>query len=227
MRGSGRISVFLAGAILLMGAEKKRMSPLDAYLESVLAGGGSGGETPSAGSLYVEQGPLGNIARDLRARYVNDLVTILVVDRASAISKGATNATRKSSAAYQIKSLAGPVASKRLSDLARLSGERELQGAGETTRENALTTSLAARVTHVLPNGDLVVEGFKEIAVNDERQLVRIRGIVRPVDLSVANTVRSDRLAFLEVSVNGRGVVGDVVKRPFFLYRLLMGVLPF
>jgi flagellar L-ring protein precursor FlgH len=50
---------------------------------------------------------------------------------------------------------------------------------------------------------------------------------VRPTDVSPANTVRSDRLAQLEVRINGKGVVGDAVRRPFFLYRLLLGLLPF
>jgi flagellar L-ring protein precursor FlgH len=90
-----------------------------------------------------------------------------------------------------------------------------------------LTTTLAARVTHVLPNGYLVVEGAKDIQVNSEHQSVTVRGMVRPADLSPGNVVRSDRLAQLEVHINGKGVVNDAVRRPFFLYRLLLGLLPF
>jgi flagellar L-ring protein precursor FlgH len=90
-----------------------------------------------------------------------------------------------------------------------------------------VSTTLAARVTHVLPNGLLVVEGAKEIQVNSERQLITVRGVVRPADLSPGNVVRSDRLAQLEVHINGKGVVGDAIRRPFFLYRLLLGLLPF
>jgi flagellar L-ring protein precursor FlgH len=50
---------------------------------------------------------------------------------------------------------------------------------------------------------------------------------VRPTDLLSDNTVRSDRLAQLEVRVNGKGVVGDAIRRPNFLYRILLGLLPF
>jgi len=82
-------------------------------------------------------------------------------------------------------------------------------------------------VTHVLPNGFLVVEGAKTVMVNSENQLITVRGIVRPVDISTGNNVQSDRLGQLEIRMNGKGVVGDVVKRPFFLYRLLLGLLPF
>jgi flagellar L-ring protein precursor FlgH len=57
--------------------------------------------------------------------------------------------------------------------------------------------------------------------------VVTVRGIIRPNDLSTANTVRSDQIAQLELKVNGKGVVGDAVRRPFILYRLLLGLLPF
>jgi flagellar L-ring protein precursor FlgH len=82
-------------------------------------------------------------------------------------------------------------------------------------------------VTQVLPNGNLVLEAAKDIQVNSEKQTVTVRGVVRPSDLSAQNVVRSDRVAYLEVHINGKGVVGDAIKRPFILYRLLLGLLPF
>ena len=73
----------------------------------------------------------------------------------------------------------------------------------------------------------MLVEATKDVEVNSERQTIVVRGIVRPTDVASDNTVRSDRLGQLEVRVNGKGVVGDAIKRPFFLYRLLLGLLPF
>jgi flagellar L-ring protein precursor FlgH len=69
--------------------------------------------------------------------------------------------------------------------------------------------------------------GMKRIAVNSESQTVLVKGICRPQDLGQTNQIRSDRLAFLEVQVNGKGVVGDAIRRPFILYRILEGLLPF
>ncbi len=63
--------------------------------------------------------------------------------------------------------------------------------------------------------------------MNGERQLITVRGVVRPEDLNSANSVPSNLLGDLEVQVNGKGVVGDAVRRPMFLYRLLLGLLPF
>jgi flagellar L-ring protein precursor FlgH len=63
--------------------------------------------------------------------------------------------------------------------------------------------------------------------VNGEKQVVLVRGSIRPDDVSPANSVTSAQIANLEVSVNGKGVVGDSIRRPFILYRLLLGLLPF
>ena len=82
-------------------------------------------------------------------------------------------------------------------------------------------------MTHVLPNGYLVLEGTKDVMVNSERQIVTVRGVVRPVDLSPGNVIHSDQIAQLEIKVNGKGVVGDAIRRPFILYRILLGLLPF
>jgi flagellar L-ring protein precursor FlgH len=90
-----------------------------------------------------------------------------------------------------------------------------------------INTTLTARVAAVLPNGGMLLEATKEVEINSERQTITVRGVVRPADLLADNTVLSDRLAELEVRVNGKGVVGDAIKRPFILYRLLLGLLPF
>ena len=82
-------------------------------------------------------------------------------------------------------------------------------------------------MTHVLPNGSLVVEGTKTVQVNSEQQVVMVRGVVRPTDLTPGNVVESNRLGNLELRINGKGVVADAVRRPNFLYRLIAGLLPF
>ncbi len=211
------------------GAADKRLevrSPLDQYVDQAVRRDRVKGQSESAGSLWSPQAPLSDLARDPRAYRVDDLVTIVVSDRASATSKGTTQTARKSSTKTGIASLWG-IARPELSDLAQTSNETTLDGQGTTSRETVLSTTLSARVVHVLPNGNMVVEGIKETLVNSERQLVTVRGVVRPMDLSPANLVRSDRLAMLEIRVNGKGVVGDAIRRPMFLYRLLLGLLPF
>ena len=182
----------------------------------------------SPGSLYNTGGRLTDGFRDLRASQVYDLVTIVVADKASAVSTGATNTSRKSAAKASVSSLFGPKsAAGALTNLANSNSTQQLQGQGTTSRESTLTTTVTAEVTDLLPNGNLVIQGQKEIAVNSEKQVITVRGIIRPDDLSPVNSIPSDRVARMEILVNGKGVVNDVVKRPFFLYRILLGLLPF
>jgi len=223
-------SLWLSLLVGNAGAERRaaaEQSPLDDYVRAASSRGlEQVGASP--GSLFAPGALLSDLARDPRAYRLDDLVTIVVSDRASAIARGVTSTSRTSSARSSVTSLAGALsATHPLSNLASLGGQSKLDGQGETSRETELTTTLSARVTHVLPNGYLVLEGTKQIAVNSERQTVVVRGICRPQDLTPGNQVRSDRLAQLEVRVTGKGVVGDAVKRPFILYRLLLGFLPF
>jgi len=203
-----------------------KLSPIERYIQEALARAAT--ERHSPGSLYSSGGMLGDVGRDLRAAHVDDIVTIVVSDRASATSTGSTNTARNSSANSSVLALLGTTpAGGSLANLANLGSEQQLQGQGQTSRTTVLTTTISARVTHVLPNGYLVVEGIKDTWINSERQQVTIRGVARWNDLDGANRVSSERLANLEVRVNGKGVVGDAIRRPNILYRILLGLLPF
>jgi flagellar L-ring protein precursor FlgH len=204
-------------------------TPLDRYIEDALRNSkGSAEPESSPGSIWTPASRLTDLGRDLRAAQVDDLVTVLVVEHAAAAAKGVSKTQRQSSTKNSIAALAGLTRKTGpWTNLANVSGQTQLDGQGQTSRSTDLTTTLAARVTHVLPNGYLVVEGAKDVQVNSERQTVIVRGMVRPADLSPGNVVRSDRLAQLEVRINGKGIVNDAVRRPFLLYRILLGLLPF
>jgi flagellar L-ring protein FlgH len=204
-------------------------SPLDKFIQEANANSAKDQVATSPGSLFrAGTGGLTEMARDIRAGQVNDIVTIVVADKASALNKGTTSSSRKSSTKNAVTSIFGPTkAGGALANLAAATGDTQLQGTGTTSRDSSLTTTLSARVAVVLSNGYLVVDGLKDISVNSERQTVHVRGILRPSDLNALNQVASDRLAMLEIKVDGKGVVGDAVRRPMFLYRLLLGLMPF
>jgi flagellar L-ring protein precursor FlgH len=202
-------------------------SPLDRYIAEAIRSGGTPAGDGALGSLWSATAPLLNLTSELRASHVDDVVTILVAESASAATTGATKTGRTSSASSSIAALAGVTKSTgALANLVNLSGSTAVNGQGTTSRDITFSTTLTARVTHVLPNGYLVVEGSKDIDVNSERQAITVRGVVRPVDVSTANIVRSDHLGQMEIRLNGKGVVGDAIRRPFILYRMLMGILP-
>ena len=122
---------------------------LDRYLEQTRGRG----EAPvtSPGSLFAGNGPYADLARDLRSHQVDDLVMIIVSDRASAVAKGATTSSRKADSSAGITGLLGtPPVAARLANLAGLKSDRSLQGQGETSRETTLSTTISARVIEVL-----------------------------------------------------------------------------
>lgn len=183
---------------------------------------------PSMGSTFGPDLPLIDIASDVHARRNGDLVTITVLDQASATSAGTTTTQRTSQANSNISSLLGAKSPKNaLNNLLASKTQTQLNGQGTTSRQTTVSTAVSTRVIRVLPNGDLIIQGSKLIAINSESQTVTIRGIVRQVDLGPTNTVSSNQVEDLELRINGRGVVNDAIRRPNFLYRLLLGILPF
>ena len=182
----------------------------------------------SPGSLWQPGSRLADAARDVRASQVDDLLTIVVAEQASAVMSGTTKTQRTSSTKNSISALAGITKSTGpWANLANVSGDTQLAGQGTTSRSTTLSTTLTARVVYVLPNGGLVVEASKDLLINSEHQTITVRGVVRPADIDTTNSVQSSRLGQLEVKVNGKGVVGDAIRRPFILYRILLGLLPF
>jgi len=229
----GFLISLLAASVLLSAEEKSKSkpkteeSPLDKYIQEAMGRGNSAAQT-SPGSLWTAGSRLTELGSDLRSSHVDDLITVVVSESASAVAQGTTKTQRSSSAKASINALGGVKrAAGPLANLADTSSATQLDGEGATSRSTQLKTTLSARVTHILPNGYLVVEGNKEVVVNSERQVVTVRGVVRPNDLTMANAISSDQIAQLEIKVNGKGVVGDAVRRPFILYRILMGLLPF
>ena len=210
--------------------DKAEKAPAPTSLEQYIEAARGPRQAPQhgPGSTWTPGGVYLDIASDLRARHVNDIVTIIVREKASAVSEGSVSSSRESQANASIGALGGiPGARSALPNLLGVNSDRSLDGQGATSRRTVLSATLAARVVETLPNGNLIVEGERLVGVNSERQVIKLRGVVRPYDISVANTISSEQIALLELHIDGKGVVGDAIKRPNFIYRLLLGLLPF
>ncbi len=213
------------------GVKKKAKVPeptlLEQYIRSASIATEKEGEV-SPGSIWSPTSRLTDLGRDLRASQVDDVVTIVVSESVNAVASGASTSERASSANASVSSLAGKKsAAGALANLAGLSGDQKLNGTGTTSRTATLNATLTARVVKVLPGGLLLIEGDKSLQVNSEQQVISVRGIVRTADISTSNSVPSTQIADLELRLNGKGVVGDAIRRPNVLYRLLLGLLPF
>jgi flagellar L-ring protein precursor FlgH len=201
---------------------------LDQYLKSASATSDQENVSGQPGSIWSPTARLSDLARDVRANQVDDVVTIVVTETINAAATGASTTERASSANASITSLAGPkAATGALANLLNQSGDQKLNGTGTTTRAATLNAVLTARVVKVLPGGLLYIEGSKDLQVNSEQQAIMVRGIIRTADITTTNTVSSTQVADMEIRLNGKGVVGDAIRRPNFLYRFLLGLLPF
>ncbi len=228
-----KFTILLLAAVCALAGDKKKKeaplppSPLDRYVAEAEARSAVSSMT-TPGSTWTAGSRLADAARDVRASQVDDVLTVVVAEAASAVSTGSTKTGRTSSTKNSINAIAGLTrATGPLANLANMSGDTELSGQGSTARSTTLNTILTARVTHVLPNGGLVIESSKDIQINSEKQTITVRGVIRAADIDFTNSVQSTRLAQLEIRVNGKGVVGDAIRRPNILYRILLGILPF
>jgi len=220
---------------LCTGADKNKKqakavepTPLEKYIIEANKDYSSPEAARPAGSMWSPTALFSNLGMDVKASRVDDLVTIVVNETFSAVATGDVKTARNSSAQSAITAAGGVTrATGPLANLLNANTQTALQGQGETSRGAVLTANLSARVAHVLPNGYLVIEGTKRVQVSSENQVVTVRGVIRPADLDTTNTILSSRIAQMEVLVNGKGVVNDSIHRPNFLYRLLLGILPF
>jgi flagellar L-ring protein precursor FlgH len=154
-----------------------------------------------ADSLWSESSK--SLFADRRARAVGDIVTVLVMESTS--SSQSASVTGDSSVKSSSASTAGPF---KLIPKLNFEGQDTSESKGSTSRTASLTARIAARVVRILPNGDFEIEGVRTVTTNGEKQELRIRGIVRPEDISPDNTVPSTVIANAEISYSGKGVIG-------------------
>jgi flagellar L-ring protein precursor FlgH len=200
-------------------------SALEAYVTEAKADNPAAGA--SEGSLWVSHGPRRDLFADPKAREINDVVTIRVLEstQASAAADSKNSKTTAANASYtgffgaqnSIKELPNLIAGK---------AANTFEGSGTTTRNTTLSTNMTARVVDVLPNGNLVVEGVREIKLNNENQTLYLTGVVRPADISRGNVVLSSAVAQMTVRLQGNGTVSQHVN-PGWLYKILNTIMPF
>jgi flagellar L-ring protein precursor FlgH len=184
---------------------------------------------PTDGSIWREDAPLSMLFVDQKARTVGDLVTVSIVEVASASKEATTQTGRTSSVSAGVDAFFGlekyvpPGANP-----AKVGGSlsNSFDGNGKTARSGKVTATVTAVVTQVLPNGNLVIEGSREVTVNNERELIVVSGIVRPKDISPGNVVLSTALGQGQIAYYGSGIIAEK-QRPGWLGRALDAVWPF
>ena len=189
-------------------------------------------EKPSNGAIF-RSGQSGLFATDQRARRVGDILTV-TFNEIFAATKAATAASSKADAfAVTLPTglpniLTGGFDKNAGGNGAGLTAgtNRTFSGAGNAAQSNSFTGSLAVTVIRVFPNGNMEVAGQKEITLNNGNEYVRVKGIVRPEDISATNIVSSTRLADAQIRYTGSGHLADASK-PGWLSQFMRAISPF
>jgi len=167
---------------------------------------------------------------DARALSVGDILTVSIVINDKASLKNQMNRSRDQKRSLGIGLGASSPTLGDLDISGELSGDLKSgsssTGSGATARSESIKLMVAAVVTSVLPNGNLIISGSQEVRVNQELRVLTIAGIVRPSDIGAANTISYDRIAEARISYGGRGKVSDGIL-PTYGQQALDAVMPF
>ena len=164
---------------------------------------------------------------DRRARFVGDVITINLVEQTAASKKSSANAERNASMAASISALAKVPLAGALGGLGvTASDASKFGGKGDAAANNAFTGTITTTVIEVLGNGNLLVSGEKQIAINQGNEFIRFSGVVNPVNVTGSNTVQSTQVADARIEYRANGYI-DETENMGWMQRFFVNVLPF
>lgn len=185
----------------------------------------------AGGSLW--QTSSGGLVEDFKARTRGDTVTVVITETASASKEATTNTNRTTALSAGVPNFMGLETNmtgiKNWMDLSKLLNadtSSKYDGSGSTTRKENLNATITARVVDVLANGNLLIEGRRNVMVNHEDQIILLEGTVRPKDISPDNIVYSAQIADARITYSGKGIVSDR-QQPGWLMNIIDKVWPF
>jgi len=187
-------------------------------------------------SLWMKTSANGSLFLDYKGRHIGDIITVKIVENSSASNSNSTKTSKSQNNTSTLTNLLGIPLNLGVTNLLGTGNELNLnnglessnsfQGSGTKTKSDKIQGTIAARVTEVLPSGNLVIEGHREIIVDREKQTITLSGIVRQKDVDSANTVLSTSIADAKIAYSGQGMLSDSNK-PGWLVTLLDWIMPF
>lgn len=171
------------------------------------------------GSIWAGETSKNMLFEDARGKQVGDIVTILVSETSTSSQTATTDTKKSSSLSMRMGAMLGLPSSLGLGNFLgtgnafnpSIDGKNDTtnSGSGTTTRKGSLTATVSAIVTEVLPSGNLRVEGKRLVTINNEDQILVLRGIIRSMDINYDNTVSSSLIANAEITYDGKGIISD------------------
>lgn len=165
---------------------------------------------PVTDSIY-QQGSAWLLHEDRRARLIGDTLTVMLEEQTDAAKTAETGTSASSNIDLPSPTILGGTVTHGGRDILanNLQSDKSFDGSGESSQSNSLSGSVTVSVVDVLSNGNLMVQGEKWININQGEEYVRVKGIVRPMDISPDNTISSVRIADAQIQYGGDGDLND------------------
>ena len=232
MRGPVRHFKFLAGMALLALSACATTPPTSVHQPMSARPPVAPAATDTNGAIYqvAHYAQAGSrympLFEDRRARNVGDTLIISINEKTSASKKSNTNANRSGSSSFSVPSIFGlPGKSFQGADL-EASSSTKFDGKGESASNNDFTGTITVTVVEVLPNGNMVVSGEKQVGINQGSEFIRFSGVVNPNTIVAGNTVSSTQVANANIEYRANGAI-DSAQVMGWLARFFMSFLPF
>jgi flagellar L-ring protein FlgH len=166
-------------------------------------------QVEATGAIFRTDAPQRGLFDDRRARYVGDIITIVLQETVTSSKQAGTTLTRKESMNESVGKVSG-LPLKALQGLSFTGSENNsAANSGSSTQSGVFTGTIATTVAEVLPNGNLLVAGDKDIQINSGVQHLRFSGIVNPVNVRPDNTIASTAVANARLEYREDGTLGD------------------
>lgn len=169
------------------------------------------------GTVYSAK--LLSLYNDRKALGEDDILTVVIIESAKAGSESGTNTSKSNE--LGVDNIGGSGLLKFIPSMgASATGKVGYDGKAGTSREGSLDAKISARIVTVLDNGNLVIDGSKVVEINDEKEIIKVSGVVRPQDIEANNIVYSCNIADAQITYSGKGTV-HTGERPGFIARIL------
>ncbi len=215
----------LALAPLLLVAACATVPPTNVHQPMTARPAPAPAAQPADGAIYHAGAPL-SLFEMKRARNVGDILTIQINEKTSATKKGNSAAARKTSNDFSVDTLQGLPGKSFLGASLGAKGEHKFEGKGESNSSDTFTGTITVTVIEVLPNGNLLVSGEKQLGINQGTEYIRFSGVVDPATIGFGNTVSSTQVADARIEYRGNGYV-DEAQIMGWLARFFLTFLPF
>jgi flagellar L-ring protein precursor FlgH len=216
--------------IFLIGCSSVNQPP--SYMPPLIPPGPSPiSQIENPGSLF-QPDEAHYLFEDNRAKRIGDIVLVKIMEDSSASSEADTKSEKNYNISAGFSSFFGgskvfglpmPVGG---TPVLNSSNESKLDTSGKTTRKTTVEATVAARIVRIFPNGLMELQGYREILVNGEKQIINVRGLIRARDIGPDNTITSDQLADAKIYVYGKGVLSEKQKQGW-MGRLVDTIWPF